>query len=126
VSDVSPDGTPHPLTAGRLNSDFPRVDRSRSLVDAEGRIVQPYGRFDPGARSPAPLAATRSYQIEFWPVGNRFRAGHRIRLDILGASGASQPSAPAINSVRAGSGDGSRLLVPVLPGSDLGAALRRR
>jgi predicted acyl esterase len=88
--------------------------------------VQPYGRFDPGARSPAPLAATRSYQIEFWPVGNRFRAGHRIRLDILGASGASQPSAPAINSVRAGSGDGSRLLVPVLPGSDLGAALRRR
>ena len=78
------------MAAGRLNSDFPRIDPQRSLRDpATGAIVQPYGRFD--RREPATLGRARRYRVELWPIGNRFRAGHRIRLTILGASGASKP-----------------------------------
>lgn len=121
LSDVSPDGTGHPLTAGRLNTNFPNIVTSRSLVDQHGRVVQPYG--DYGTASPARSRAFRTYHVEFWPVGNVFEKGHRIRLTIIGASAASKPSAPAANLIRVGGSDGAELLVPALPGSDLAAAL---
>jgi predicted acyl esterase len=123
LSDVSADGVAHPLTVGRLLSSYPRIDRFRSLIDPQtGDVVQPYGVYS-GA-SVAPIGAQRLYHVEFWPVGNRFEAGHRIRLDIVGASAASKPGAPAVNTIQIDGADGSRLLFPVLPGSDLGAALR--
>ena len=121
LSDVSPDGVGHPLTAGRLNTDFPGVVDDKSLKDSEGRIVQPFG--DYGTAAPAKSGVFRPYQIEFWPVGNVFEKGHRIRVTIVGASAASRPSVPAVNQVRLGGSDGAELLVPVLPGSDLAAAL---
>jgi predicted acyl esterase len=71
----------------------------------------------------APLSA-RPTIVEFWPIGNRFRAGHRLRLHVVGASAFSLPGVPALNTVSVGAGSGSRLLLPVLPGSDLGEALR--
>jgi predicted acyl esterase len=123
VCDVSPDGVAHPLMVGRLLSSYPRIDRSRSLIDPKtGAVVEPYGVYS--SANPAPIGAQRLYHVEFWPIGNRFEAGHRIRLDIVGASAASRPGAPAINTIQVGGVDGSRLLFPVLPGSDLGAALR--
>lgn len=123
VSDVSPDGVAHPLTVGRLLSSYPRIDRSRSLIDPQtGAVVEPYGIYS--AASPAPIGAQRLYHVEFWPIGNRYEAGDRIRLDIVGASAASKPGAPAVNTIQVGGADGARLLFPILPGSDLGAALR--
>jgi predicted acyl esterase len=122
LTDVSPDGTSHPLTVGRLLSSFPDIDRSKSLFDPAGNVVQPYGDFS--RKTPkAGVLKPHLYQVELWPVGNRFKQGHRIRLDIVGASGASLPTAPGINSVRVGGTSGSRLLFPVLPGSDLARAL---
>jgi hypothetical protein len=76
-------------------------------------VVEPYG--DYSAKSDAPPGAERSYQIEFWPIGNRFKRGDRVRLVLLGASAASMPSVPALNTVRLGGPDASRLLLPVLP-----------
>ncbi len=114
IADVWPDGSSHPLAAGRLLSAYPNIIRSRSLGDQQGDVVQPYG--DYSARSDAPIGTERTYQLEFWPIGNRFRAGDRIRLVILGASGASLPSLPALNTVRLGGVPASRLLLPVLPG----------
>ncbi|MEA2126149.1 MAG: uncharacterized protein QOI80_2931, partial [Solirubrobacteraceae bacterium] len=107
LSDVSPDGVAHPLTAGRLLSSYPRVNRRRSLIRA-GRIVQPLNRL--GRKEPG--GAARRYRVELWPGGNRFRAGHRNRLHLIGASGASLAGAPAVNTVTTGV---SRLLLPVLP-----------
>jgi len=121
VSDVSPDHVAHPLMLGRLSTNYPRIERSKSLFDASGRLVQPYGVYSQA--SPARIGKMRSYHVEFWPIGNRFEAGHRIRLDLVGASGASRPSAPALNTVVVGGPKGSRLMFPVLPGSDLRAAL---
>jgi putative CocE/NonD family hydrolase len=114
ISDVWPNGTPHPIAAGRLNSDFPKVDRDRSLRDPRtGAIVQPYGRFD--QRDPATIGRARTYYVEIWPIGNRFRTGHRIRLTVLGSSDASEPSAPGLDTITVGGHRGSRLLLPVLP-----------
>jgi predicted acyl esterase len=121
LSDVSPDGVAHPLTAGRLLSSFPHVDEAKSRRDHTGRIVQPYGDF--GQKAYALPGARRLYRVELWPVGNRFRAGHRLRVQIVGASAASPLGLPALNSVLVGSGSGARLLLPVLPGSNLPAAL---
>jgi predicted acyl esterase len=120
LSDVSPDGVAHPVASGRLLSSFPHVDRKRSLR-RDGEIVQPYGEFD--RKDPAAPGVERRYRVELWPVGNRFAAGDRLRLTLLSASGASQPGAPALNTVSVGAGSGSRLLFPVLPGSNLAEAL---
>jgi predicted acyl esterase len=123
VSDVSPDGTAHPLMVGRLLSSYPRIDGARSLFDPRsGDLVQPYG--DYSVASPAGIGAQRLYHVELWPIGNRFEVGHRIRLDLVGESAASKPGAPAVNTVEVGGSAGSRLLFPVLPGSDLREALR--
>lgn len=117
LSDVAPDGTSHPLTVGRLSTSYPGVVESKSLVDGNGAVVQPYGDYT-NKQPPRPLQ-WRDYQVELWPVGNRFQAGHRIRLTVVGTSLASPLSLPALHSVRVGGPDGARLLVPVLPGSDL-------
>ena len=120
LSDVAPDGSSHPLTVGRLSTAYPHINRKRSLKH-KGKVVQPYSRF--ASKDPAPIGAERAYRVEFWPIGNRFAAGHRLRLSIVGASAFSLPGLPAINTVRVGPGSGSRLLVPVVRGSRLGRAL---
>ncbi len=120
ISDVDTNSTPHPLAVGRLSTAYPDVIASRSLT-RDGTVVQPYG--DYAARKPATPGVERAYKVELWPVGNRFRAGHRIRLDIVGQSLLSLPTAPALNTIKVGGTDGARLLLPVLPGSDLTAAL---
>ena len=112
---------PSNASARRLSTDFPAVIESKSLKDAHGRIVQPFGDYE--HPSPAPPLAYRPYQVEFWPVGNVFEKGHRIRVTIVGASGASRPTLPAVNGIRVGGPDGAQLLVPSLPGSNLPAAL---
>jgi hypothetical protein len=121
ISDVSPDNIAHPLMVGRLSTNYPRIDRAKSLIDSAGDIVQPYGIYS--QTSPAQVGKTRLYHVEFWPIGNRFETGHRIRLDIVGESAASKPNAPAVNTIALGGPHGSRLMFPVLPGSDLPAAL---
>jgi predicted acyl esterase len=121
ISDVSPDGTPHPVALGRLRSSFPFIDEARSLKNPQGDVVQPYGIYD--QKTPAGIGEERLYHVEFWPIGNRFKSGHRLRLHVLGLSAASAPSSVAVNTIRVGGPNGSRLLLPVLPGSDLHAAL---
>lgn len=118
VSDVSPDGVAHAMASGRLNTSFPDVDEARSLKDPRtGEIVQPYGRFD--RAQPPVQGRARDYQVELWPIGNRFRKGHRIRVTVLGASIASPLTPPGVQTIDVGR---SRLLLPALPGSDLSFA----
>jgi predicted acyl esterase len=113
ICDVWPDGSSHPVASGRLDSAFPGIEPGASITGGHGEVVGPYGDFSTPAATPP--GVTRTYQLAFWPIGNQFKAGHRIRLVILGASAASLPRAPAINSVHLGGPGGSRLLLPVLP-----------
>lgn len=120
LTDVGPDGVSHPLTVGRLNTSFPNIVVSKSLFSG-GVLVQPYGDFS--SMSPATPGVSRMYHVEFWPVGNRFQAGHRIRLDIVGVSAFSTLSLPGISAVSVGAGTGAVLRFPVAPGEDLSSAL---
>lgn len=120
VSDVSPDGHAHPMAVGRLNTSFPGVVASRSLF-SEGRLVQPYGDYT--TPSPALPLVSRMYHVELWPISNRFEAGHRIQLSIVGQSALSMPSLPSLNTVTIGGGSGSRLVFPAAPGESLSTAL---
>ena len=120
VADVWPDGIAHAVGIGRVRTSFPHIVEARSLKDASGEIVQPYP--DHSARTPATPGEAREYNVEFWPIGNRFQAGHRLRLYFVGAPVSMIPS-PSLNLVSLGGDTPSRLLVPVLPGSDLCAAL---
>ncbi|WP_436698834.1 CocE/NonD family hydrolase [Nocardioides sp. BYT-33-1] len=122
LSDVAPDGSSHPLTVGRLSTSYPNLVPGRSLTDASGAVVQPYGDYATVDRSGA--GKLRRYQVELWPVGNVFRAGHRLRIQLVGTSLFSPLALPAVHTIRVGGPDGARLRVPVLPGSDLGSALR--
>lgn len=118
VADVWPDGSAHAVGVGRLDTDYPDVDASRSLKDAEGDIVRPYGIYS--KRSPALPGQLREYQVEFWPIGNRFQAGHRLRLYLLGASAFMLPVPPVdANTAWLGGKTPSRLLLPVLDGKRL-------
>lgn len=113
ISDVWPDGSSHPVASGRLNSTFPYINESQSITDSQGQVVGPWGNFSTPV-STLPLTE-RTYQLAFWPIGNEFKAGDRIRVVLLGDSAASTPSLPALNSVQLGGSSGSKLLLPVLP-----------
>jgi predicted acyl esterase len=115
VADVHPDGSAYPVGQGRLRTSFPKVIESRSVKDSSGTIVQPYNDFS-AKQFQTPLLAKR-YQVEFWPIGNRFEKGHRLRLYIMGTSPLMLPPLPAVNQVWAGTTMPSRLLLPLLPGS---------
>jgi predicted acyl esterase len=117
LADVAPDGSSHPVAAGRLRSTFTELDASRSVTDASGKIVQPYN--DLSQKQTVLPGQARDYQVEFWPIGNRFERGHRIRLLLAGTPVSFQPSIPALNSIVVGGPDGAQLQLPLLPGSDL-------
>ncbi|MGE4427455.1 MAG: CocE/NonD family hydrolase [Solirubrobacteraceae bacterium] len=122
VSDVGPDGNAHPVATGRLSTAFPDVVEDKSLKDPRtGRIVQPYN--DLTNQRPAAINSPRRYRVELWPIGNRFKKGHSIRLHVVGPSLGSFPSLPALNTIDLA---GSRLNLPVLPESDLRRALGGR
>jgi uncharacterized protein len=122
LSDVAPDGASHPVAAGRLRSTFTKIDRARSVTDrSTGEIVQPYN--DLSAKQIVPPGEAHDYYVEFWPIGNRFARGHRIRLTLAGTPYTFLPTVPALNSIVVGGRAGARLQFPVLPGSDLCGAL---
>jgi hypothetical protein len=120
ISDVGPNGESKPMAVGRLNTAFPGVVASKSLY-SQGQLVQPYGDYS-NVSLALPLMS-RTYHVEFWPIANRFEVGHRIQLSLVGQSALSFPALPALNTVTIGGNSGSRLMLPIGPGSSLAAAL---
>jgi putative CocE/NonD family hydrolase len=115
IADVWPDGSAHGVGVGRLRTSYPHVVEERTVRDTRGEIVQPYNDFS--RKTPGIPGQTREYHVEFWPIGNRFAAGHRLRLYLVGTATYSVPS-PNLNFVSLGAETPSRLQLPVLPGSD--------
>jgi predicted acyl esterase len=122
VADVWPDGTAYPVATGWLRTLYPGVDRSRSLVDRAGDVVDPYNDFS--AQDPALPGAVREYHLEVLPVGNQFAAGHRIRLYVLGSPLDMEPPPPGLDTLSTGGLTLSRLVFPTY-GTSLAAALGR-
>ena len=122
ICDVSTDGKSHPVATGRLRTAYPDINADKSLHDANGNVVQPYGVY--ASKNDAMIGSARPYHVEFWPIGNRFKKGNRLRLDLVGVSAYHLPGGAAVNLVSVGGDSGSRLLLPVLPGNSLVDALR--
>ena len=116
IADVHPNGDAFPVSQGRLRTSFPNVDQARSVKDSAGNNIQPYNDFS-AKELQLPLVPRR-YQVEFWPIGNKFKAGHRLRLYVMGTSPLMLPPLPASNQIWMGGDQPSRLLLPVLPGSN--------
>jgi hypothetical protein len=122
VSDVWPDGSAHPMATGRLRTSYPDVDDARTRRDDGGNVIQPVN--DVSAKRYVTPGTEHRYFVELWPIGNRFRRGHRLRVHVIGASGYHQPTATGVHTVRVGGADGGSVLrVPVLPGGRLDLAL---
>ena len=113
LSDVAPDGTATPVTAGWLHAGLRDVDEAASRP---GAPVLP-------CRTPraVPVGEDVTYRIPLVPNARRFAAGHRIRLTIT--SDDQDPATPAIMNFRHASvgtssvntvRSSSRLLLPVL------------
>jgi predicted acyl esterase len=63
LADVWPDGTAHPVSAGRLRTSFPDTVPERSEVDpVSGETVQPYADFS--RKTPAAPGTARDYDVE--------------------------------------------------------------
>jgi predicted acyl esterase len=113
LSDVAPDGSATPVTAGWLRASLREVDAEASHP---GSPVLP-------CRNPVavPVGRDVEYRIPLVPNARRFAAGHRIRLTIT--SDDQDPAVPAIMDFRHASvgtssvntvRSSSRLLLPVL------------
>lgn len=123
LADVAPDGSAHPVASGTLRTDYPAVDRARSLTDPRtGDIVQPRTIFS--AKTPALPGTRREYHVELLPIGNHVAAGHRLRLYLVGTPFTQLPVAPGIDSLSIGGVTPSRLVLPTAPGDNLPGALR--
>jgi predicted acyl esterase len=120
IADAWPDGFAHAVGIGRLRTSYPDIVPERSVSDANGEIVQPYP--DHSVKTPATPGEVRKYHVEFWPLGNRFQAGHRLRLYLVGAPAYMLP-ASSLNLVSVGGDTPSRLLLPMLPDGDLHDAI---
>ncbi|HZU78268.1 MAG TPA: CocE/NonD family hydrolase C-terminal non-catalytic domain-containing protein, partial [Acidimicrobiales bacterium] len=114
VADVWPDGTAYPVATGALRTLYPDVDQTRSLTDAQGRVVDPYNLYD--TARPALPGTTREYQVEILPMGNTFGVGHRIRLYLLGSPLDQMGAPPGVNAVSLGGPTPSTLLLPSVNG----------
>ncbi len=110
VADVWPDGTAYPVATGALRTLYPEVDRSRSLVDARGQIVDPSNVYE--HPDPALPGQIRRYQVALLPMGNVFAAGSRIRVYVVGTPADQLGAPPGIDTVELGGPTPSRLLLP--------------
>ncbi|WP_082135667.1 CocE/NonD family hydrolase [Mycobacterium sp. EPa45] len=113
LSDVGPDGTAQPVTAGWLRASLRAVDEATSRP---GAPVLPCRHAEA-----VPVGADVEYRISLVPNARRFGAGHRIQITIT--SDDQDPDTPAIMNFRHASvgtssintvRSSSRLLLPVV------------
>ncbi len=83
VSDVAPDGRVRPLQRGMLRASLRAVDEQMStFTDVQGErvLIRPHHTL----QDPQPLEPDKPYrfEIEVFPVGHVFRAGHQLSVSI--------------------------------------------
>ncbi len=118
VTDVWPDGRSEWITDGYLRASLRKVAPDLSLRDSAGAIVRPWLTYDTPEQ--VPVGQPVEYRLDVIGTSNVFRAGHRLRLDVLPVA-SSQADAPrsggagAVTVLRDASHP-SALLLPEIPG----------
>jgi len=116
LTDVAPDGSSEWITDGYLRASLRQYDARRSQR-ISGRIVRVWQPFD--AAEPIPLERPAEYLIQIADASNIFRAGHRLRLDILPVAGAGfdtgNPPGAGTVTILHDHRHPSRLQLPIIP-----------
>ncbi|HZR04002.1 MAG TPA: CocE/NonD family hydrolase [Burkholderiales bacterium] len=116
VWEVGPNHQPIPVTKGWLRASHRKLDQAQSLP------YRPYHAHN--ERLWLAPGEVVECQVEIWPTSMIFHKGHRLRLDIQPCDGiGSAPhthyyadyNAGALNTIYAGQGTPSHLLLPVIP-----------
>jgi putative CocE/NonD family hydrolase len=119
IADVWPDGASQWITDGHLRADLRQVDPALSLRNGRGEIVRPWLTYS--TPQPVPIGQPVKYLLDVIGTSNVFRAGHRLRLDILPVSEAELDAprtggAGAVQVLR-DAAHPSSLMLPVIPSS---------
>lgn len=80
LTDVAPDGTSRPLTAGWLMPSRRAVDRSHSLIAPSGDLAIPWHPFTQASLLPVTPGEIETLNVEIFPTDAVIAAGHRLRL----------------------------------------------
>ena len=116
LTDVAPDGSSEWITDGYLRASLRRYEPSRSLY-ADGRLVRAFRPYD--ALQPVLSSDPTEYVVQLQDASNVFRAGHRLRFDVLPVASAGfgtsdVPGAGALTLLH-DAAHPSHLQLPVIP-----------
>jgi hypothetical protein len=117
VTDVWPDGRSSWITDGQLRTSLRRLDPTRTKRNENGDIIRPWYTFD--VSEELPLNEPVEHVLEVWPTSNIFKAGHRIRLDVMpvatGTPDSARTGGVGAVTIHRGTAHPSFLLLPVVP-----------
>ena len=117
LTDVHPDGSSAWISDGQLRASLRRLDPALSSSNRRGDVTRPWHPYT--VHEPVPILEPVEYTFELAPTSNVFRAGHRIRIDIQPIASSYLDSARSagvgVLQVQSGGGEGSRVLLPVIP-----------
>jgi hypothetical protein len=127
VADVGPEGVQY-LQRGLLRASHRALDEQGSQRVAsgvhEGELFRPRHPHTPTSIEPLLPGAPTRLDVEIFPVGHVFRAGHTLRVvvrpppqtDMVGRSAIYAAPLAAENTIHFGPDHPSSILVPILPG----------
>jgi uncharacterized protein len=121
--DRAPDGTLNYLNRGMLRASHRQIDRSQSQFTADGRIYRPYRPHT--ERELVVPGQVVDYLIDVFPVGHVFLPGHELVVKVhappLDDNDYSyvEKTLPGVNTLHFGGDTPSRLMLPLIPMSDV-------
>ena len=127
VADVSPSGTPFPLTHGIMQASLREVDESKSRF-LDGEMIQPWHPFTQESVDPPGAGNVVLVPIEIFPTAALIKKGHRLRISV-GASDFPHglpplPSAvnqlPGVLTIHSDAEHPSSIVLPVVSAGSLG------
>ncbi len=121
--DRAPDGTLIYLNRGMLRASHRQIDPSQSQYTADGRIYRPYRPHT--ERELVVPGQTVDYLIDVFPVGHVFLPGHQLVVKLHAPPlddndyAYVQKTLPGVNTLHFGPDTPSRLMLPLIPMSDV-------
>jgi putative CocE/NonD family hydrolase len=121
--DRAPDGTLLYLNRGMLRASHRQIDPSQSQYTADGRIYRPYRPHT--ERALLTPGETVDYLIDIFPVGHVFLPGHELVVKLHAPPlddndyAYVEKTLPGVNTLHFGRDTPSRLMLPIIPMSEV-------
>jgi predicted acyl esterase len=122
--DRAPDGSLLYLNRGMLRASHRQIDRSQSQFTADGRIYRPWRPHT--ERALVTPGEVVDYLVDIFPVGHVFLPGHELLVKVHAPPlddndyAYVQKTLPGVNTLHFGPDTPSRLMLPLVPMSEVG------